>query len=551
VDINLIPSLVRNTQRFQQIVSILAKYRLAPWLSELPANWVKDLFVDGDGVRIAELSTAVRVREALTELGTTFIKLGQILSTRPDLVDPEWTVELAKLQSHVPADSAETVRGTIKAELGAEPKSLFAEFDDQPLASASIGQVHIARLHDNTSVVIKVQHPGIENRIRCDLEILKLLAKLAQTYSPVLAQYRPVATIEEFSRTLLAELDFGKERNNLERFRRNFASRKDVAIPEPYADFSTQRVLTMDRLEGLSIKNTEEMRAKGFDCSEIANRGATMYLDMIFRDGFYHADPHPGNLLILADGRIGLLDCGMVGRIDDGLREQLENLLIAAASKDSRRLADLVIRIGRPPSDLDEDRLRTDIDEMMAEFAEVKLTDFDLSGALNRMTQIIRTYGIILPSRVSLLLKVLVMLEGSSRHLSPTFSLVELLQPYRMQIVHRRWSPKRLRRRAQRMFQDWQRFAEMLPSEMSDILQQVKRGRFDVHLEHRRLETTVNRLVMGLVVAALFMGSSQLWSNSVPPLLYGVSIPGSLGCFIAVTLGIRLLQAVKHWGNTS
>ena len=248
---------------------------------------------------------------------------------------------------------------------------------------------------------------------------------------------------------------------------------------------------------------------------------------MIFRDGFYHADPHPGNLLVLPGGAIGLLDCGMVGRIDEALREQLEEVLIAAVSQDSRRLADLVIRLGTPPPGLNEDGLRADIDEFLAEFVGQTLAEFDLSGALNRMTSIIRRYGIILPSRVSLLLKVFIMLEGTSRHLSPDFSLAALLQPYQAQIARQRLSPRRLRRRFQHAYQDLIRLLNVLPSDLADILGQIKRGRFDVHLEHRRLESTVNRLVMGLLTSALFVGSAQLWSNAVPPLVHGVSLPGA------------------------
>ena len=274
-----------------------------------------------------------------------------------------------------------------------------------------------------------------------------------------------------------------------------------------------------------------------------------MFLDMIFRDGFYHADPHPGNLLVLSGGAIGVLDCGMAGRIDQPLRQQFEELLIAAVSQDSRRLADLVIRLGTPPPDLNEDGLRADIDEFLVEAGGETLAEFDLSGALNRATSIVRRYGIILPARVSLLLKVFVMLEGTSRHLSPDFSLAALLQPYQAQVVRRRLSPLRLRRRIQRAYHDWDRLLDILPSDLADILGQIKRGRFDVHLEHRRLGSTVNRLVLGLLASALFVGSAQLWSRGVPPLIHGVSLPGAAGCAVAVGLGFRLLRAIKRSGD--
>ena len=549
MNIDALPLLVRDTKRFHEVASTLAKYGMAPWMRSVRADWVQKLFLDREGEHIADLSQPARLREALTELGTTFIKLGQILSTRPDLLGSEWTEELAKLQSSAPADPPESVRQTIEAELGASPESLFAEFDDRPFASASIGQVHLARLREGPYVVVKVQHPGIEGRIRSDREILKQLARLAERYAPHLAQYRPLATAEELSRILLGELDFSRERRNLETFTRNFAGRDDVRIPRPYAELSSHRVLTMDRLEGLTVKDTEQLVRAGYDLSDIARRGANMYLDMVFRDGFYHADPHPGNLLVLPGGAIGLLDCGMVGRIDQPLREQFEELLLAAVAQDSRRLADLAIRLGTPPPDLNEDGLRAEIDEFLAEVFGQTLAEFDLSGALNRVISIIRRYGIILPSRVSLLLKVFIMLEGTARHLRPDFSLAALLQPYQAQIVRQRLSPQRLRRRIRHAYQDWSRLLDILPSDLADILRQIKRGRFDVHLEHRRLESTANRLVMGLLTAALFIGSAQLWSREVPPLVHGVSLPGAAGCAVAVGLGFRLLRAIKRSGD--
>ncbi len=275
MDIDAIPLLIRDTKRFHEVAATLTKYGLAPWMRSVRADWVQKLFLDREGGHIGDLSKPARLRKALTELGTTFIKLGQILSTRPDLLGEEWTEELAKLQSSAPADPPERVRQTIESELGAAPESLFAKFDDQAFASASIGQVHLARLREGPSVVVKVQHPGIEGRIRSDLEILKQLAQLAERYAPHLAQYRPVATTEEFSRILLGELDFGRERRNLELFTRNFADRDGVRIPRPYAELSSHRVLTMDRLEGLTVKDTAQLVRAGYDLSDIARRAPT------------------------------------------------------------------------------------------------------------------------------------------------------------------------------------------------------------------------------------------------------------------------------------
>jgi ubiquinone biosynthesis protein len=549
MDLTSLPRLARNTGRFRDVVAIFAKYGLAPWMQSVRIEWIQHLFRDSAGRSLGDLPAEVRIREALTELGTTFIKLGQILSTRPDLVGPELTAELQQLQSKTPVDPPEAVRKVIQDELGQSPEELFEEFDEIAFASASIGQVHAAKLAGGQSVVVKVQHPGIEDRIHNDLEIMQQLAQLAEQYSPELRQYRPVDTTAEFSRTLLAELDFTREHRNLQAFIRNFTQQDDICVPAPYPELSSQRVLTMDRLMGVSVSELNALKESGHDLSSVARRGANMFLDMIFRDGFYHADPHPGNLLVMQGGAIGLLDCGMVGRIDETLREQIEDLLIAAVRGDSVTFCDGIVRLGSVPPGFDDNRMRAEVEEFLIEYTAGSLKDFDLSGALNGMTAIIRNYGIILPARVSLLIKVLVMLEGTSRNLHPEFSLAQLLEPWQAKAMERRLSPQRIFGRLQNVMSDWARLGESLPRDLGDIVTQIKRGRFDVHLEHRRLEQTVNRLVLGILAAALFMGSAQLWSREVQPLVFGVSVPGALGCAGAVVLGIRLLKAIRSTGN--
>jgi ubiquinone biosynthesis protein len=549
MDIRSLPQLARNTGRFRDVVGVLAKYGLAPWIGSVRIEWMQQLFCDSDGQDIRTLSQEVRIRKALTELGPTFIKLGQILSTRPDLVGPELAEQLQQLQTNTPADPPEKVRQRIQAELGSSPEELFGKFDAQAFASASIGQVHAATLKDGRDVVVKVQHAEIEDRIRNDLEIMHSMAELAEQYSPELQQYRPVDTTMEFSRTLLAELDFTREQRNLLTFARNFSNQDDVQIPGVYSEFSSQCVLTMDRLNGMSVADREALGQSKYDLPDIAERGANLFLNMIFRDGFYHADPHPGNLMILPGGAIGLLDCGMVGRIDQHQSEQIEDMLIAAVQGDGATLCDQIVRLGSVPANFDDARMQTDIEDFLAEYAGASLKDFDLSGALNGMTAIIRNYGIILPARVSLLIKVLVMLEGTSQNLNPNFCLAELLEPWQAKAIKRRFSPQRILHRMQGAWADWSRLGESLPRDVGDIINQIKRGRFDVYLEHRRLEQTVNRLVMGVLSAALFMGSAQLWSSEVPPLLAGYSIPGALGCLTSAFLGFRLLRAIKRSGD--
>ncbi len=551
VDIHPIQQLLRSKGRFREILGVFFRYGLADWLTTLPGGLLLEYFPGMDPNKIRELSTAERIRMALTELGTTYIKLGQILSTRPDLVGPEIAGELAKLQSTTPADPPQVVREILEAELGASPEALYVRFDPVATASASIGQIHRAQLHDGTSVVVKVQHRGIEDRIRQDVEMALLLAETAERYSPPLRGYHPVATTREFTRTLLAELDFGRELQNLLRFHQRFRHDRGIRIPTPYPALSSRRILTMDRLEGVDLAHVEDLRGAGYDLDEFARRGARLFLDMIFRDGFYHADPHPGNLLILPDGRLGLLDCGMVGRIDPRLREHIEDMLIAIAEEDSAQVCDLVVRLGALPAGFDAEALRNDIDLFIGEYGYQSLEQFDLTGALNDLISIIRRHKILLPSRLALLFKVLIMLEGTARKLSPRFSLAELVQPYQADIVQRRLAPQRMFRYVRHLSQDWLRLAEQSPKDLSGILEKLRTGRFDVRIDHRRLDSIMNRLVKAILAAALFLGSTELLSSRIPPLAFGVSVPGMVGCGLALFLGIRVLWAILRSGKTT
>ena len=549
MEVTDLPRLVRNTARFHEVVSVAMKYGIAPWLSGIRTEWVQRHLRTTDGQQISDLPEAVRVRMALTELGTTFIKLGQILSTRSDLIGPDLAEELSKLQSSTPPDPVEQVNLLIAEELGAAPDQVFHEFDPVPFASASIGQVHRAVLKDGKSVVVKVQHTGIEERVRNDLEILIQLAELAEHYSQDIARYRPLATAREFARTLRDELDFTREQSNLMRFTRNFRDDPMIAIPTSYPQCCSRRVLTMDCLNGIELTDRKALQESDFDLGEIAKRGANMFLQMIFRDGFYHADPHPGNLMVLPDSAIGLLDCGMVGRVDEELREQIEDLLLAAIDRDSKRLQESVVELGEVPTDFDRTMLQNDLVNFVDDYGGQSIDEFDLSGSLNGMIEIIRKHHILLPSKVSLLIKMLVMLEGTAHQLSPDFNLIELLEPYRAESIKRRMSPQRAWRKLQSAQRDWTRLAETLPSDVADIMNRIRRGSFNINLEHRKLDSITNRLVLGILTAALFVGSASLWSNDVPPRLGSVSLPGSVGCAVAVYLGFTLVRAIKKSGN--
>jgi len=535
----------QNARRLAEIVGILAKYGLADWMGGFRhLDWFRRHLTPTGFQRIANESHEARIRLALTDLGTTFIKFGQVLSTRPDIVSPALADELAKLQTDTPPDPPEVVRQTIAEELGRPPEELFAEFDPVPIASASIGQVHAGKLFDGRKIVVKVMRKGIEAKVARDLDLLAGLAELADRYSDSARPYRPVATVRQFRKALNRELDFAAERANLERFIRNFEKEPCVKFPEPVAALSSRRVLTMERLEGIRGLTVKAAVAPPATPSELALRAARVYLQMIFQDGFYHADPHPGNYLVLCGGELGILDAGMVGRLDDEMRERLESLIVAVYHRDAGRLTDTVTALGESPP-TDPAGLRAEVNEFVLDFADVPLAQFDLSAALNRMTDIIRRFGILLPPEVAMLLRTLVVLEGSAKQLSPSFSMAEVINLYvREHGVGKVWH--RFRRKVQRTARDWDRFLTDLPRELDEIMKRFREGKLDIHHEHKGMERTVNRLVRGIICAALIVGSSMLWSRDTPPLVYGVPVVGVLGFTLALGLAVRLIRSTRE-----
>lgn len=545
--ISSIPQIYRNVNRWGEILSILSKYGLAGWLSRFDFLVGKGWLRNRDGEALADQSRDVRIRLALEALGPTFIKLGQIMSTRPDVVGVELASELEKLQASVAADPFDKVSTTIAEDLGQPLSELFAEFSEEPIASASIGQVHRARLPSGEEVAVKVQHQEIQQIVDVDLDIFMGLAQLAERI-PELESYRPTTMAAEFQRTLRRELDFTRERRHIEQFHEAFSDQPEIAIPTVYPDLCSDRVLVMQWMDGVSLASTEAVKAMDIDLGKVTRIGAEMYLEMIFQHGLYHADPHPGNLLLMPDGALGLIDFGMVIRIDSGLREDFEDLLLSIVEQDAERLVAVVTRVAAVPSNLDESGLSLDLSDFVSHYANQSVDHFELTEALMEMFDIMRRYEIVLPSQIALILKLLVMLEGTSKRLQPDFSLMEVLEPYKQTIIANRMSPKRQLRKARRMAYEMQQLAEVLPRRIRDILQQVQSGKFDVHLDHRGLEPSVNRLVLGLLTSALFLGSVQLLTHEVWP-LSGVSIPGALGIALSAAMGVRLLRAINKSGH--
>ncbi len=578
--ITAIPQLYRNLQRWREILHVLQRYGLADWLSRFESLPFRDLFKDRGGIPLSQYSREQRVRMALTELGPTFIKVGQVLAARPDLVGPKLGDELKRLRSNVPGDPIETVERTLRDELGDRYDEFLQSVESEPLAAASIGQVHRAVLRDGRRVVIKVQRAQIEQTMLQDIDVLGGLADLAERVDGF-AAWGPREMVRQLSPMLLRELDFNRERQHLEHFRAILADRHhEVVIPEPIESLCTRRVLVMEELLGQPLADVIAARdalpparddatddatvttitLASADRERLAKTIASVYLGMLFDEGLFHADPHPGNLILLADGRLGILDFGMVGRIDESLRETIEDMLMAVAAGDQNRLTRLIRRVGDAPATLDESSLSIDVADFIATYGRQRLGSFDLAGALNALSDVLHRHAIKLPSQSALLLKMMISLEGTLKELGARFDSLDVVKTYVRRSMARRLSPRRRARQARRIYLEAENFLETMPDELMGMVKIARRGGLSLNLEHRRLGPTVNRLVLGIMASAVFLGSSLLLAFKVPPVLFPqatslgierLSVLGLLGVFASVAVMLRLVLAINSSGHLS
>ncbi len=539
-------TLLRNSDRVKEIVRTLTKYGYSSWAVGVPDQY-RALATKAVDPELLQLSDGERLRRACLDLGVTFIKIGQVLSTRSDLVGPDIAAAMALLQGDVPPDPPDVVRSIIREQLGSEVDELVQSFGETPLGSASVAQVHAATLHDGTDVVMKIQHEGVHDTIVQDLDIMEALAVLAEDADPDLALYRPVAVTGQLRRSLLAETNFLLEAANLRKFNENFSGEPDVEIPTPYPELSSERVLTMTRMPGAPLsKSMDDLGPGGLS---FVKRGADIYIEMIFRDGLFHADPHPGNIYVLPDGRIGLLDFGKVGRIDPDLQDIIDDMVVAALRKDVDGMVDGILRICDAPPTLDRKELRRDISGWIDQFATAGIANTDMGGAADAADAILRRHRLFIPPDVALLIRTLVQLQGMLVETGVDITVTEVLSPYATQIAAKRFAPQRLARNVQRSARDWENLFDTFPVEVAAILEGVRKGQIDLPLNVRGLDRNVNRLVYAALAAALFSGSARLWANNVAPRVGNVSVPGAVGTVAAGAFAFRLLRASKRAGG--
>jgi ubiquinone biosynthesis protein len=495
------------------------------------------------------------VRLALEELGTTFIKLGQIVSTRADLLPAGYVAELARLQDAAPPVPAAAVRAVLQDELGRPVDEVFAAFDDVPMASASIGQAHGARL-GGAEVVVKVRRPGVVEAIALDLEILHNLAVLVSRAWDAARSYDVVGLVEEFSTTLRAELDYLREADNVERFASAFAGDPRVHIPAVHREATTSRVLTLERIRGIKIGDLVELDRAGVDRRDLAADATGLLCTMVFEDGFFHADPHPGNFFVEPGGRIGLIDFGMVGRIDEHLRENLVRLTLAVTRQDADRVASAVLTLCGGGHGTDRESLTAALSTFMGRYAHRTLGEIPVAPLVADVLALLRTHHLHLPRELSLLVKTLVMADGLGKQLDPDFDLIAFLGPYMKVFVLRGLSPSAVIRRITALLQDAVELGVDAPEIVRRMVAVLERGGFDVHLRAAEIEPLVaraekvgNRIVAGAITAAFINGvgrivagdPSRFRSWERPLLALGFGALGSLGGYLTVTARHRRL----------
>ncbi|MFD1292354.1 ABC1 kinase family protein [Lutibacter holmesii] len=535
-----------NSERLKEIISTLAKYDIVDWLKYFDNEKIKKYLKTDSGKDVLHLPKPVRIRMALNELGTTFIKFGQILSTRSDIVGEEVAQELSKLQSATKADGIAKVRAQIKKEFGIKSiNDLFQEFSVKPIASASIAQVHKATLLSGEEVVVKVMHPNIEDRINEDLEILLKLASTAEKHGGHLKLMHPLQLAKQFKQTMLDELDFVKEFQNIEKFTNNFENDDRVVFPIPFREYSGKTVLTMTFLEGTSLDKVNTLDWDQESKSTFTEEGADVFMEMMFRDKFYHADPHPGNLLVQEDGALGVIDCGMVHKLDAKTNAIFEELIIGVAQKNAEHIKNTIFNMFTLPKGVDYDTLTYQIDEFIDKYLGVPLNEFDMSSAIKEGTSIIQEHHIFIPVNMSSLMRVVTLLEGSSRLLNPDFNIAILFEKYQYKILERRLSPKTFVKKMIKNVHQWEHIAESFPNALDKLIRKANTDNFNISLDHKNLEKSINRIVMGLITSAIFLGSAMLWSFKVPPVFNGYSIFGIIGVVIASILSYRLIKQIN------
>jgi ubiquinone biosynthesis protein len=524
----------RELPRLREISSVLIRHGLGDVVRGAGVSTVLEragqILQLGQASATAHLELPQRVRLALEELGPTFVKLGQMLSTREDLLPATWIDELSRLHSRVAPVPFEELLPQVEQALGRSPFDVFVDLEREPYAAASIAQVHRAKLANGAPVILKIRRPGIVVKIDADLRILEHLAFLVEQERPELRRYRPVEVVGQLRRSLERELDLAVEARNTERFARNFSDDLGVLIPGVYWEWTSSVMNVQEHIEGIRGDDLRAIDAAGLDRKALAARGVDAMLKMILVDGFFQADPHPGNVMFLPGNRIALIDFGMVGRLAPSRRSQIVDLLAGFVRHDEETMLDVFLD-WRGNEAVDEARLAAELGELAVDFSDAQLKDLKVGTLLHRISAILREHGIVLPADLALLFKALISLEGFGRQYDPEFRLVERAEPFLNRAMSERYQPVDALRRGQATLTDFLGLIASMPRDLARLLKDARQGRLrlDLRLHHldtvaARVHSAIDRAAVGIMTASIVIGSSIVMTVEGGPTVFGVSL---------------------------
>lgn len=546
--------------RYRQILQVLFKYGFGELLDTLKIEQIVELGLQKlhrkRREKVEVLTGPQRFRLALEELGPTFVKLGQVLSTRPDLIPLPFIEELTKLQDKVPPFPYSEVREIFQVETGKFPEEFFENFDEEPLAAASIGQVHRARFKDGTDVVVKVQRPRIKKTIEIDLEIILHLAGLTERHLEELQIIRPRRIVEEFARTLEEEIDYTVELSHIVRFARQFEKDDTIRVPRIYREVSTERILTMENIHGIKGSDLNALKREGYDLPLLAERGGDLIMKQIFISGFFHGDPHPGNIFFLPGNIICYVDFGMMGRIGRSEREDFADMLMAMVQRNDKKMVEAMLKLTDYEIEPDREKLEEEMGNFIDRYLYLPLKELRLGKLLQQLLELVTENRLTIKANFFLMIKALSQVESLGVDLDPDFEIIARATPFVRQVQMARLNPKRI---AEEIFESGSELVKLLkdiPGEVRSILEQTRNGKLKIIFQHRGLDRvlstfdrTSNRIAFAIVLAALIIGSSLIVLSGVPPKWFDIPIIGLIGFLVAGMMGFWLLITIIRHGR--
>lgn len=550
-------SAVRDLPRLHEISMVFVRHGLGDLVRRVGVASILEragtILHWGEASRSAQLEPQQRLRRAFEELGPTFVKLGQMLSTREDLLPPAWTDELSRLRSSAAPVPFDEILPVIERAIGAAPSEVFVDLEREPFGSASIAQVHRARLRDGRPVVLKVRRPGIEAKVEADLRLLTHLAQFVESEVPDARRYQPARVVDEFRRSLTRELDLAAEARNIERFARNFRDDPNILIPRVYPQWTSSLMNVQEHIDGVCGEDLAAIERAGLDPKLLARRGADAVLKMILEDGFFHADPHPGNVIYLPGNRLAMIDFGMAGRLSPERRNQIVDLLSGIARHDNEPILEVLLDWAGEDA-VDEERLAVDVGELVFDYADVPLKDIRIGALIERVTAVVREHGIVLPVDLTLMFKALISLEGLGRSYDPDFRLIDRLKPFVERAVAARYAPAEVGRRGGASLGQFLALVGSVPRDLGRLLKDARRGRLRIDLDlkrldsfGRKLDSTIDRITIGIMTASLVIGSSIVMTVATGPQLFGIpafTVLGLAGYLLAFFNSVWIIVSI-------